>query len=245
MTTPVLPENRYSIGLGYLPDRKNRVVEDPGIRRVSDEDRDVTTDRGAAVDEVVGDDPAAVIRPPSTVYQTERNFALAIDERIAIYGRVGGHVPHENGRSGQRPGRSPHVSEQVVTNIPTGARVDIDTIRVVVTAGRAVFERGVFDDAVVDPARTVGIRFDELLPGIYQSHVVNERALCAGIEDDGVSIDVPDRQVGDGHPLNVPTRPDADLDRADAVVIPLPISTTSAGLLVAPRIPTLEKVPLT
>ena len=72
-----------------------------------------------------------------------------------------------------------------------------------------------FDDAVVHAAAgAVRVGLDELLSGVDQAHVVDERRLRPGVQHDRVVVDVADRQVRDRDAPHVAADPDAERDAA-------------------------------
>jgi hypothetical protein len=190
---------------------ENGVVQHLRARRVADVDRRVP--RQAAKDEVVPDDAAGMI-VRRALDQTKRDLALAVDERVAVDDRARRRVPHQDRRPGQLRRRA-DVPEEIVPDDPFVGGMHAQAIRVVVAAGRLVLDDRVLDDAVVHAAaRAVRVGLDELLAGVDEPDVVDERRLRAGIEHDRVVVDVANGQVRDRHAANVAADPHAERNAA-------------------------------
>src|SRR2546426_9651021 len=128
--------------------REYRVVQHLRVRRVEDAAGRASGDRFGPVDEVVADGAAGgIIRRP--LDQAERNLALTVDERISFRECARGGIPHQNGRSRQLALRGANVPKQIVADDPIASSMNVNAIRVGVTARRLVFYYPVLDQSLV------------------------------------------------------------------------------------------------
>ena len=198
MTTPRVSRYRYWISDVRRAVAENRVVQNLSVWRVGDVDRRLTAlDPALAIEEVVADHAAAVI-VRRAILRAERDLPLRVDERVALDHRVARAVPEENRRPCDLTGGRHDVPEDVVTDGPAAARVDLESARIRVARGSRVFEHRSLDQPLVDAAAlAVRIRFHELTARINQADVLNSRRLRPGREHDRVVVDVAHGQVRD------------------------------------------------
>ena len=151
--------------------------------------------RQAGVNEIVTHNAANVVA--CAVRGVAKGDALiAIYQQIALDDGAGGGGPKEDGGRGDVAGRA-NAIPLVVAHRPIVGVVGADAVGVIFGGGDSVFQAGAGQQAIV-AAVADGVDFDQLVAGIQDVQVVEDRAIIA-VHGDAVFVAVAQGEVGDGH----------------------------------------------